>query len=231
LRLGLENSSQSEALFFKGGTELEVTLAPGEYIKRIKQVGITYIKGKKVTFVTAKVLKVSPKIRKQISLAKLGKLTNIQLSKLEKFLSKTFGRKIKVETPSNRKLLIRIDKRIARRTDASIPVLRLEGKSLRVLFRSLRLPAKRVVSKRIVGKSKLRTTPRPISKITGRAIPRPKTKVRTTPRPTPRTVRKIPGKTTPRPRIKPRPAIKPSPKPKPKPPIRPFVPKHFTQKN
>jgi len=69
---------------YQGGRELEVTIAPGEFIKRIKRVGFTYIEGTKVTFVTAEIFKPSKAILKQVKLANLGKLTKNQLSNLER---------------------------------------------------------------------------------------------------------------------------------------------------
>lgn len=116
---------------YQGGRELEVTLAPGEFVKRIEQVGFTYIKGKKVTFVTAEIFKPSKAILKQIKLANLGKLNSRKLASLESFLSRKLGRRIRVDTPKTRAKSLRETKRLARREDPNIPVLRVNGKFLR----------------------------------------------------------------------------------------------------
>ena len=144
---------------YAGGKELEVTLAPGELIKRIKGVGVTFVEGKKVTFVTAKVYKPSASILKQMKLAKLGRLSKTQLKKLESLLSKKLGRKIKVETPNTKTLSARASRAATRRADASIPVLRLDANGLRVLWlarkSTRRTPSKRKIIKR---KTTKRTT-------------------------------------------------------------------------
>jgi len=155
---------------YSGGAELEITLAPGEWIKRIKQVGFTYIEGKKVTFVTAEIFKPTRAILKQIKLANLGKLTKNQLLKLEKFMSKKLGRKIRIETPALRKKL----SRLGRRTDTSIPILRVRGNGIFVLRRT-------GIPKRTSGISRrIKTTPRKTTRrTTARKTVRRKTAKRT----------------------------------------------------
>jgi len=113
---------------FKGGTELEVTLAPGEYIKRIKRVGFTFINDVKINFVTAEIWAPTKSIMEKIKAAKLGKLTNKQLLKLENDLSKKLGRKIKVETPKSKNYKLR-------KFRSDVPVLRIDGKYIRVTMR------------------------------------------------------------------------------------------------
>ena len=120
---------------YAGGRELEVTLAPGEMIKRIKKVGFTYIKGKKVTFVTAEVYKPGAAILKKIRLAQIGKLSRSALERLENFLSRKLGRKIRIETPTRIGKNLKRDARALRRMDPSIPVLRVRGPGLFVLSR------------------------------------------------------------------------------------------------
>ena len=186
---------------YQGGRELEVTIAPGEFIKRIKRVGFTYIEGTKVTFVTAEIFKPSKAILKQVKLANLGKLTKNQLSNLERILSKKLGRKVKVETPLRTKGILKE----IRRRDTNIPVIRVDKFGLRVL-KPLRLGIKRArtkVSQRIT-RTPIRKTGRRTAikrKITSRK-PTPRKIVRKpvrriTPRkPTPR--KPIPRKPVPR---------------------------------
>ena len=111
---------------YNKGKELEITLAPGEMIKRIKQVGFTFINGKKVTFVTAKIFKPTKILSNQIKKANQGKLSKTQLSSLEKSLSKKLGRRVRIETPTLRK----ISQRDIRRADQNIPVLRIRGSGI-----------------------------------------------------------------------------------------------------
>ena len=111
---------------YAGGKELEVTLAPGEFIKRIKRVGFGYVEGKKVSFVTAEIFKPSKSLLSQIKKANLGKLTKVQVSNLEKTLSKKLGRKMRIETPTLKSNI----RKITARRDASTPVIRVRGNSL-----------------------------------------------------------------------------------------------------
>lgn len=145
---------------YKGGIELEVTLAPGEFIKRIKQVGFTFIDGKKVSFVTASVWKPPKTILASIKKAKTGKLSSKQISKLENDLSKKLGRKVKVETPTTKKGKLR-------RARSDVPVLRIDGRFLRVIKTITRARAKT-------------TRPRPKTRAPLRAKPKaPRTTVKT----------------------------------------------------
>lgn len=148
---------------FRGGVELEATLAPRELIKRIKRVGFTYINGTKVDFVTAEIFKPSKALKSKLSKALQGKLNEKELKLLEKDLSKKLGRKINVETPN-------IKTRIKRREITSkTPVLRLTPKGIRVikfpkLIRTKSIPrttknSNRVTSNRIsVKKTKVKST-------------------------------------------------------------------------
>jgi len=110
---------------YAGGKELEVTLAPGEFIKRIKRVGFTYIKGKKVDFVTAEVYKPSKDLLDKVNKANKGKLTDKEILALEKELSKKLGRKMRVETPKTRASRVR--------STTQKPVLRVSGKTFRII--------------------------------------------------------------------------------------------------
>jgi hypothetical protein len=188
---------------YKGGIELEVTLAPGEFIKRIKKVGFTYINGKKVDFVTAQVYKPAKALTEKVRKAKLGKLTDKQILALEKDLSKKLGRKIKVETPKSKRVV---------RTTKDLPVLRVEGKYFRVLKRigkirkkPKRTPTKRTPTKRVPTKrtpTKRTPTKRtPTKRTPTKRTPTKRTPTKRTPTkrtPTKRTpTKRVPTKRTP----------------------------------
>ena len=172
---------------FKAGTELEVTLAPGDLVKRIKQVGFTYIKGKKVTFVTAEVYTPTKIIEKQMVKAKAGKLTDAQVSKLEKDLSNKLGRKINIETPNVRRRI----------PNSNTPVLRIKGRKILILSRtSIRKTPPRKTPPRKTPPRKTPPRKTPPRKTPPRKTPPRKTPPRKTPpRKTP--PRKTPPRKTP----------------------------------
>ena len=152
---------------WEGGRELEVTLAHGELIKRIKQVGFTYINGKKITFVTAEVLKPTKAILKKIKLAESGKLTKAELSSLESTLSKKLGRKVQIDAKDTSKKVNKKLIREQRRLNPNIPVIRVRGTSLFVLGMRGTGVTKRVASKRnVVRKTSRRNALRNASKRT-----------------------------------------------------------------
>ena len=142
VRVGSGKFKPIGSTIYQGGIELEVTLAPGELIKRIKKVCTVVIENRRVSIVTAEVFKPTRKIILQSKKANLGKLGKKQIASLEKSLSKKLGRKIRVETPSLRKVV----KRSVRRTDANIPVLRVKGSRILVtrLFSGAKIIIKRV---------------------------------------------------------------------------------------
>ena len=157
---------------YGGGVELEITFPPGEYIKALKKITTFRYKNTNIPVYTAEIFRPSTSLLKQINLAKLGKLTVAQVKKLERILSKKFGKKVRIETPEllSSKKYIRVTKRNAlkeaRRLDTTIPILRLDRMGLRVFaFLSRRA----VSSKRIVRKfstRKLRVTKRKPTKRT-----------------------------------------------------------------
>lgn len=114
---------------YEGGKELEVTLAPREFIKRIKNVGFTFIEGKKVTFVTSEIYKPPKVIANKIKLANNGKLSPKALKNFENQLSKILGRKIRIETPKTKgKILRKADRRVS----DNRPVLRINKRGIAV---------------------------------------------------------------------------------------------------
>lgn len=213
---------------YNAGKELEITLAPGEMIKRIKQVGFTYVKGKKVTFVTAEVFKPTKALLKQIKMANLGKLTKVKLTKLEALLSKKLGRKIKVETPSMRKIVARSGRR------STLPVIRVRGTGLYVA--AFRRTVRRKTTRR--RPTARRTTRRkPVKRRTGKRTTRKRVTSRRPAkrRPTPkrparpgRPVRRTPKRPVRRPPK--RPPRRPPKRPPKKPPVILRLPKGYTSK-
>lgn len=189
---------------YQGGRELEITLAPGELIKRIKRVGFAFIDGVKVEFVLAEVFQPTKAILREMKLAHSGKLTKPRLVSLEKNLSKKLGRKIKVETPEIR--------RLPTSERPNVPVLRVRGRGVAVTsFRSARIASRRKTKrKKITRKRKITKRKKPVRK---RPTKRPK-------RPTPKRPKRPRGKTPKRPApkrpIRPK---RPGKKPPKKPPV------------
>jgi hypothetical protein len=226
----LKPTGQAKAIgstIYAGGRELEVTIAPGEMIRRIKEVGFTYIEKKRVSFVTAEIYKPTKAIAKQIKLANLGKLTNTKLFSLERLLSKKLGRKIKIETPALRKKV----SRAGRRVSPDVPVLRIKGTGLYiVIYKGMRVTRRKSVKGKRVTKKvgrKIGRKPiarkRPVKKTTRRkTIVRKSSRIKKVPRPkrpAKRPLRKRSTRPVKRPIKRPakRPAKTPSNK---KPPIR-----------
>ncbi len=75
----------------KVSLEPEITLAPGEIIKKVKTLGVTLINGKRVPILAVKVVKAKKVTKALLKKAKLGKLTSAELKKLKKLLKKETG--------------------------------------------------------------------------------------------------------------------------------------------
>ena len=71
--------------------EIEITLAPGEIIKKQKTVAVTLIDGKRVPIVRATVVKAKPLTKKLLSKARKGKINAKELKILRKNLKKETG--------------------------------------------------------------------------------------------------------------------------------------------
>ena len=72
-------------------TEMELTLSPGEIVKKVKTIAVTIIDGKRVPIVRAVVVKAKPMTKKLLGKAKKGKLTASELKTLRKNLKKETG--------------------------------------------------------------------------------------------------------------------------------------------
>ena len=128
---------------YSGGKELEVTLAPGEMIKRNKELGHTYIDGKKITFVSAEVYTPPKQTISKIKLAEQGKLSKFEVKKLNSRLSKDVGYKVQVETPD----ILR--KGIVKSRRGNMPVVRVSLNRIVVSSLGLsRTPSRRTPTRR-----------------------------------------------------------------------------------
>jgi len=232
VKKGFKGFKPIGSTIYSGGKELEVTLAPGELIKRIKRLGFIRYKGKKVNIVSAEVFKPSKKLVKRIALANKGKLTKNQLLKLERELSKKLGRKIRIETPKSFRRLLR------RRDITKLPVLRLRGKSIFVIgtrkrstnkkkikkvkrkVKSITRTRKKISVRKITPKRKVTRKKRVVKKkprvgVKKRnAKSRTRTRKRTPKRTTKRKVKRVKPRARPRPRPKPRARPRPRPRPR-----------------
>lgn len=90
LKFQLKQSGKFKPIGFVSG-ESEITLAPGEVIKKVKKVGTTIVKRKRVPIYQAEPYKPKGQLKKLISDYRKGKLTKTQIKKLDKTLKKKTG--------------------------------------------------------------------------------------------------------------------------------------------
>lgn len=188
---------------YRGGIELEVTLAPGETIRRVKRLAITEINGVGVDIVEAKIIKLSKESTRLLNKAKLGKILKNEIDKLRKLLKK------ETNLPVSSKDIRGIGRSIRRRT-YSRPRLPLN----RIIIERGVIQAKRLLRRKKTIRKPIRRKTISRKKITRRVQRKP-------------TRRREPIKRTPRKRRTPRRAVrrKPTPrKPTPRKP-RPRTPK------
>jgi len=95
---------------YRNGIELEVTLAPGEIIRRVRRLAITEIEGVPVEIIEAKVIKLSKKTSSLLNKAKLGKILKNEIDKLRSLLK----RETKINVSAND--IKRMSKSIRRRS-------------------------------------------------------------------------------------------------------------------
>ncbi len=76
---------------FKGGKELEVTIAPGELIKRKKKLGVTRVDGQTVEIIQADIFKPKGRTKTLVTKAKKGTINKKEITELNKRLSKETG--------------------------------------------------------------------------------------------------------------------------------------------
>lgn len=111
LRFQLRKSGKFKPVGFLSG-ESEITLSPGELIKRQKKVGVTLINGKRVPIIAVRVVKATKTTKALLKKARLGKIGKSELRTLQRKLKRETGFKyaessIKAKTkvyPIKRKL-------------------------------------------------------------------------------------------------------------------------------
>jgi hypothetical protein len=129
--------------------EAEVTLAPGELIRRKKKIGVALIKGRKVPIVSVKVIKPTKTTKALMAKARAGKITKKEFSSLKRRLKKETGFKLPKSYSAARKYF---------------PVRRkITALSSRAISRKKIRPRSRVVSR---AKSK----PRVVSPVSGSKV-------------------------------------------------------------
>lgn len=160
---------------YRGGIELEVTIAPGELIKRVKKLGVTLINGKKVDIIEVRIFKPNPILKSKVLKADKGLLNKKQLKILEKELERVTGFKSSA----------------VRRTPVGRRRARLPVRGLRIGSKAARSRLDRI-EERPTGRP-----PRKVTKGPPRGVPRPPRKV------TKRPLRGPPKRVTGRPPAKP----------------------------
>ncbi len=90
LKYQLKKSGKFKPVGFLSG-ESEITLAPGEILKRVKKVGVTVAEGKRIPIVKAEIFKPTGKIKKLLNKFKAGELTKAQTKQLDKLLKQKTG--------------------------------------------------------------------------------------------------------------------------------------------
>lgn len=220
--------------------EPEITLAPGEIVKKVKTSAVTIINGRRVPIIRAKVIKASPTTKKLLKKSKAGTITQKEIQKLTKNLEKETGFKstvsrstriiprgrIPISIPKPKKTEKRKPKRKIRKPVRPKPKIpkRKPRKPIRKRPR-LRKPIRPKPRAKLIKKLKRQVTRRRkirrLKKISRKARP-----IKRKPR-KPIKVR-VPVRGRPRPRIPIRPRIVPRPiprpRPRPRPPIRPIRP-------
>lgn len=144
--------------------ESEITLAPGEVIKRVKKVGVTIADGRKVPIVKVKVVKTKGEVKKLLAKADKGKASKKELKKLDKLLTKKTGFKSKLSSSP-------------KTSKKRVPVKRLGSSALsRIVKSRRRRPLK-------VSRVSPRKRKAPTSRKVGKPSPRPKPSPRGRPSP------------------------------------------------
>lgn len=190
---------------YRGGIELETTLAPGEVIRRVKKLATVKINKVPVDIVQAKVIKLSKSTKNLLNKAKKGRISSKQIGKLKKALSKETNLPIKGSDIRN--LSRKFSSRRATISRPYLPIRRLAtARGLRALGKRGRYTLKRT---RISGRIKSPTSRFPSSP-RGRMqrIPigkTPRVTIKRTPRFIPKYIKqrppirppRVPGKTIP----------------------------------
>ena len=94
--------------------EPEITLAPGEIVKKEKTIAVTLIKGKRVPIVRATIVKAKPGTKKLLEKARKGTIKTKELKILRKNLKKETGFKTTLSRSRRVRPRVRIPKRVPR---------------------------------------------------------------------------------------------------------------------
>lgn len=86
---------------YKGGKELEVTLAPGNFIRKVKRIAVTEINGIKVPIIQAKVIRLKAKTAKLLNKAKKTKLNDKEAGFLRRALKSETGESLSIKEIKN----------------------------------------------------------------------------------------------------------------------------------
>jgi len=151
---------------YRGGRELEVTLSPGETIRRVKKLAKTEINGIPIDIVEAKIIKLKQPTIKLLNKAKIGKINKSETKKLRKLLSKQTNLKVGSREIQN------LNKKLSRRTFGQKKYLPIKKRIFTGLIKKIKRPTPRP-GKRIPGSLRPRPTPRPGKRIPGSLRPRP----------------------------------------------------------
>lgn len=158
--------------------EAEITLAPGEIIKRIRVVAVTIIEGKRVPIISVKVVKPTKVTSNLIKKARVGKATKIELKQLSRKLKRESGfnystsslKSTKRYLPIKRKALSSIIKRVSRRK-VSKPVSRPRKVSKPVSRPSPKKPTKPTRPSKPVSKPSPKKPAKPSKPVIGISRP------------------------------------------------------------
>ncbi len=112
--------------------ESEITLAPGEVIKRVKKVGVTLVDGKRVPIISARVVKPSKSLSALLKKAQTGKASAKELNRLTKGLKKETGFKYSTSSLKNVKNYYPLKRRLSSLKISTIsrkrPVSKISGR-------------------------------------------------------------------------------------------------------
>ncbi len=163
--------------------EPEITLAPGEIIKKEKTIAVTIINGQRVPIVRAKVIKASKSTQSLLKKAKKGQLKKGEIKKLEKKLERETGFKTSLSR-----------KKVTRKRVRTRPIKRIKIKRRIVARRSKTKRPKRM-TRRVTTRPRVGRPPIRVPSRRTRPIPRIPGRPRITPRPGPRPIphKAVPG--------------------------------------
>ena len=173
--------------------EPEITLAPGEIVKKIKTLAVTEINGRIVPIVSAKVIKSKPSTRKLLNKVREGRISTKELKQLRKNLIKETGFKATISRSTKplprvalkRKLIVGVSRLTKPRKGVRrVPVTprrkptprRLAPVRVARQVRTVRVARRVVPAKRVRRVARVARVPAPVKKVV--KIPKPKKPVK-----------------------------------------------------